>query len=94
LILFDKQQMFFCGSQFKNKLKSVSFTLQEKKHVYLLYKESWAESATIRQGIYRSTLPIRFKVTVPRDFRLLVLFMNQFPPTPVANGKNLQSEKF
>ncbi len=64
------------------------------------------------------------KVTVPRDFRLLVFFMNQFPPsncvyhychfeffrkfakknaaqgaqpvslTPVANGKNLQSEKF
>ncbi len=62
--------------------------------------------------------------TVPRDFRLQVFYMNQFPPspdytirvvlnffenlqeifsaqgappvslTPVANGKNLQPEKF
>jgi hypothetical protein len=66
----------------------------------------------------------RIKGTVSRDFRLLVFFMNQFPPsiwvyhyghfdffrkfaeifaaqdappvsrTPVANGKNLQAEKF
>ncbi len=66
----------------------------------------------------------RLKGTVSRDFRLLVFFMDQFPPsiwvyhdghfnffrkfaeifaaqgappvsmTPVANGKNLQAEKF
>ncbi len=70
------------------------------------------------------TMPAKIKGTVSRDFLLLVLFMNQFPPsprvfhedrfeffrkfaeifaaqglppvslTPVANGKNLQLEKF
>jgi hypothetical protein len=69
-------------------------------------------------------LVLYLKGTVSRDFRLLVFFMNQFPPsirvyhyghfkffrkfagifaaqgappvstTPVANGKNLQAEKF
>jgi hypothetical protein len=69
-------------------------------------------------------LSFYFKGTVSRDFRLLVFFINQFPPStrvyqyghleffrkfaeifaaqgappvslkPVANGKNLQSEKF
>jgi hypothetical protein len=70
----------------------------------------------------KKEMAVDLKGTVSRDFLLLVLFMNQFPPsprapdrfeffrkfaeifaaqglppvstTPVANGKNLQSEKF
>ncbi len=38
-------------------------------------------------------LPRPLKGTVPRNFRLQVFFAQiSFPPSPEANGKNLQSE--
>jgi hypothetical protein len=84
-------------------IKSINLILQSKNNI------SWN---------------ISFKGTVPRDFRLQVFYMDQFPPSPwlyhkgrfeffrkfaeifaaqgapqvsltlVANGKNLQAEKF
>jgi len=82
----------------------------------------FAEGKFISSGL--DPVPCLLKGTVSRDFRLLVFFVDQFPPsiwvyhygnfeffrkfaeifaaqgtppvstTPVANGKNLQAEKF
>jgi hypothetical protein len=85
------------------------------------------ENSLVQETLFKNTTNQHkhfFKGTVSRDFRLLVFFMNQFPPSPgvyrygrfkffrkfveifaaqgapqaslttVANGKNLQSEKF
>ncbi len=92
-----------------------------KKVFYKCLKQKLCCTSRVLSLLY--CLPKRLKGTVSRDFLLLVLFMNQFPPsprvfhydrfkffqkfaeifaaqglppvstTPVANGKNLQSEK-